>query len=308
MTRIFGRMATGEGPRWTERIGQGWFAVDAAPEPASLFDWIDAGGKCGAALEREPGLLPALLPHQLLCQFANYRSHLKETGRDPAAPTRNVVFAKAISSVTAAGGVVVKPPEVRLLDYEIEIGLVIGRPVSSPLDRAGARAALRGLVLGNDLSARDIQLGDVQAFRAKSFRGFTPLGPWLVVPDPDGWERWDELRLQLWVNDDLRQDSYASDIVHRPLDTLMMLSGTIDLAVGDVILTGTPGGTALRAPGKAAMTIGKLLPHSVAMRAFAKRQAANPAYLKVGDHIRARVATDDGAIDLGEQSLRIAAP
>ena len=162
-------------------------------------------------------------------------------------------------------------------------------------------------MLANDLSARDVQLGDVQAFRAKSFRGFTPLGPWLVVPEQEEWARWDELRLRLWVDDDLRQDAYASDIVHRPLDTLVMLSRAIDLAVGDVVLTGTPGGTALRAPGKAAMMIGKLLPHSVAMHAFAKRQAVNPAYLKPGDRVRAQISTDDGAIDLGEQRLGIVA-
>jgi 2-keto-4-pentenoate hydratase/2-oxohepta-3-ene-1,7-dioic acid hydratase in catechol pathway len=129
------------------------------------------------------------------------------------------------------------------------------------------------------------------------------VGPALVLLDAGEWKRFGDLRLQLRVNGELRQDMLVDgDMIYRPLQALQSLTRFQDLAAGDLILTGAPVGTALSAPPKPIEIIGSLLPPAVKWKAFFKRQSANPKYLRNGDVVQAGVATDDGAIDLGTQS------
>ena len=94
-------------------------------------------------------------------------------------------------------------------------------------------------------------------------------------------------------------------MLYRPLQALQSLTRFQDLSAGDLVLTGTPAGTALSAPPKPIEIIGNLLPPAVKWKAFFKRQATNQKYLRDGDIVEATVATDDGTIDLGNQRMRV---
>ncbi|MDZ7627953.1 MAG: fumarylacetoacetate hydrolase family protein [Parvularculaceae bacterium] len=252
-------------------------------------------------------LSPVTRNQQFICQFTNYKSHIIEGGRRPEEVTSNVIFRKASSCISPPNADIVKPSAVKLLDYEVELGVVIGKDISGPVDvRADdLSSVVGGLVIVNDVSARDIQIPQVQAYKAKSFRSFGPVGPFLTLLDPQEFALLRKLRLELKVNGELRQGAYADDMHFLPHQTITELSRVQDLFAGDLIATGTPGGTAIRAPSKLMMTIAKFLPPAVAWRAFLKRSLANPAYLKGGDQIEATIRTDDGAIDLGRQSNKI---
>ena len=118
-------------------------------------------------------------------------------------------FRKASGSISRPVDDIVKPAHVRLLDYEVEIGLVIGRdiPVGTTITDDNLADYIAGLVVTNDVSARDIQLPQTQFYEAKSYPTFTPVGPALVLLDADELKRFGDLRLQLRVNGEVRQDS-----------------------------------------------------------------------------------------------------
>jgi len=197
----------------------------------------------------------------------------------------------------------VKPAHVRLLDYEIELGLVIGAPMSigTRVTDADLPDLVAGIVVTNDVSARDVQLSKGQFFESKSYPTFTPVGPLLVLLDREDFVRLPNLRLQLSVNGVLRQDRSLTDMIVGPAQALSILSGFQPLEPGDLLLTGTPGGTALKAPPKIVEKAAALLPPAIKWRIFFDKQAKVDAYLKAGDVITARVSSSDGAFDLGTQ-------
>jgi len=252
-------------------------------------------------------LAPITAPCRLVAQMTNFASHVEDTGGDPK-KVPLTFFRKASGSITGPTGDIVKPPHVRLLDYEVEIGLVIGRdiPVGTDITPDNLGDYVCGLVVTNDVSARDVQLTKTQFYEAKSYPGFTPIGPALVLLDADELNRFGELRLQLRVNGELRQDSTVdADMIYRPAQALAALTGFQDLSAGDVVLTGTPVGTALSAPPKAVQKIVSLLPDDLKWKLFFAGQAKSPKYLHDGDVVEASVATADGAIDLGVQRNRV---
>ncbi|BBX96706.1 fumarylacetoacetate hydrolase family protein [Mycobacterium lacus] len=246
---------------------------------------------------------PVTRPCRVVAQMTNFESHVTDAGMDPASVPLTF-FRKASASINGPFDDIVKPSHVTLLDYEVEIGLVIGRaiPVGTSISDANLTEFVAGLVVANDVSARDIQLPQTQFYEAKSYPTFTPVGPELVLLDANELKRFGDLRLRLSVNGDERQNSLVEgDMLHRPLQALQSLTQFQELAPGDLILTGTPVGTALSAPPRPLEIIGNLLPPAIKWRAFFKRQAANPKYLRDGDVVEASVATDDGTIDLGTQ-------
>jgi 2-keto-4-pentenoate hydratase/2-oxohepta-3-ene-1,7-dioic acid hydratase in catechol pathway len=120
--------------------------------------------------------------------------------------------------------------------------------------------------------------------------------------DADELKRFGDLRLQLRVNGELRQNAVVDgDMIYPPLQALQALARFQRLGPGDLVLTGTPVGTALSAPPKPIEIIASLLPPAVKWKAFFSRQAKNPKYLQDGDIVEAAVATDDGVVDLGSQ-------
>lgn len=250
---------------------------------------------------------PVTAPCRVIAQMTNFESHVRDSGMDPKTVPLTF-FRKSSASISGPFDDIVKPAHVRFLDYEVEIGLVIGRdiPVGTMLSENDLAEAIAGLVITNDVSARDIQLPQTQFYEAKSYPTFTPVGPELVLVDSDDLKRFGDLRLTLSVNDSQRQNALVEgDMLYRPLQALQSLTRFQDLAAGDLILTGTPSGTALRAPAKPIEIIGNLLPPAVKWKAFFKRQATNTKYLGDGDIVEATVGTDDGAIGLGAQRMRV---
>lgn len=250
---------------------------------------------------------PVTAPCRVIAQMTNFESHVRDSGMDPKTVPLTF-FRKSSASISGPFDDIVKPGHVRFLDYEVEIGLVIGRdiPVGTNLSENDLTGAIAGLVITNDVSARDIQLPQTQFYEAKSYPTFTPVGPELVLIDGDDLKRFGDLRLTLSVNGSRRQDALVEgDMLYRPLQALQSLTRFQDLATGDLIMTGTPAGTALRAPAKPIEIIGNLLPPAVKWKAFFKRQASNTNYLADGDIVEATVGTDDGAIDLGAQRMRV---
>src|SRR6201997_4780674 len=250
---------------------------------------------------------PITVPCRVVAQLANSASHAKDAGRNPATDPL-AFFRKASGSISGPSDDIVKPEHVRLLDYEVEIGLVIGRdvPVGTTITETNLPDYISGLVVANDVSARDVQLTKTQFYEAKSYPTFTPVGPALVLLDADELGRFGELRLQLRVNGESRQDSTVDgDMIYRPVQALAALARFQQLSVGDLMMTGTPVGTALSAPPKPVQKLVGLLPDDVKWKMFFAGQAKNTKYLHDGDVVEATIGTDDGKIDLGMQRNRV---
>jgi len=195
------------------------------------------------------------------------------------------------------------PPNVSLADDPSARSVVLRRgiPPQGRVDADDLGQWLAGVTIVNDLSARDVQLPQGQFYKGKSYRGFGPVGPGLVLLEPDEWKRWPQLRMCLAVNGQVRQDNTTADMIVRPAQALTALSRFQPMAPGDLLLTGTPGGTALKAPPKAAEKLAALLPPATKWKLFFARQARNPRYLRDGDVITASIASHDGRLDLGTQ-------
>uniref|UniRef100_UPI003F9D9039 fumarylacetoacetate hydrolase family protein n=1 Tax=Mycobacterium sp. TaxID=1785 RepID=UPI003F9D9039 len=196
-------------------------------------------------------LSPVTTPCRVVAQATNYASHVRDVGRDPA-KTPLTFFRKASGSVVGPFDDIVKPPHVKLLDYELEIGLLIGRelPVGTEVTEANLAEFVSGLLVTNDVSARDIQLTKAQFYESKSYPTFTPVGPALVLVTADELKRFGDLRLQLRVNGELRQNMVVeADMLYSPVEALQALANFQKLDAGDLVLTGTPVGTALTARG-----------------------------------------------------------
>lgn len=250
---------------------------------------------------------PVTAPCRVVAQMTNYASHVEDSGLDPQTVPLTF-FRKTSGSISGPYDDIVCPQHVRFLDYEVEIGLVIGRdlPVGTQVTADNWTTFVAGLVVTNDVSARDVQLPKTQFFEAKSYPTFTPVGPALVLLDGAELKRLSDLRLRLWVNGELRQDALVDgDMIYSPLEALQGLSRFQRLDPGDLILTGTPSGTALSAPPKPVEIVARFLPPATKWRLFFKRQAQNPKYLKSGDVVELAIGTDDGAIDLGRQRATV---
>jgi len=252
---------------------------------------------------------PVTAPCRVVAQMTNFASHVEDAGLKPESIPLTF-FRKTSGSISGPYDDIVRPAHVRFLDYEVEIGVVIGRElaVGTDVTEDNWTSFVAGLVVTNDVSARDVQLPRTQFFEAKSYPTFTPAGPYLVLLTDDELKRFGDLRLRLWVNGELRQDALVDgDMVYSPLQALQALSRFQRLDTGDLMLTGTPVGTALSAPPKPVEIIASLLPAATKWKLFFKAQAKNPKYLQTGDVVEVTVATDDGAIDLGRQRTVVTA-
>jgi 2-keto-4-pentenoate hydratase/2-oxohepta-3-ene-1,7-dioic acid hydratase in catechol pathway len=247
-------------------------------------------------------LSPVTAPTRVIAQMVNYRSHAVDSGIDPDR-VPPAFFRKASHSITGPTGDIVRPAGVGYLDYEIELGLVVGRdlPVGTAVAEADLGSYVAALVVTNDVSARQIQLTRTQFYEAKSYPTFTPVGPWLTLVDSADLAQLDTLRLSLSVNGEVRQDSTVRDMIVRPAKALTLLSRFQPMAAGDLLLTGTPGGTALQAPPKIVEKLVGLLPPATKWKLFFDRQARNPRYLQDGDVVAATIASPDGRLNLGTQ-------
>jgi 2-keto-4-pentenoate hydratase/2-oxohepta-3-ene-1,7-dioic acid hydratase in catechol pathway len=248
-------------------------------------------------------LSPVTRNQQFVCQGANYRQHMIESGVNPDAKNFNMIFTKAASCIVAADSPVIRPAHVRFLDYEVELGLVMRREISGPVEVSDANLHdfVAGLVIVNDYSARDVQIPQMQFYKGKSYRTFGPVGPWLCLLEPADMKYLGQLELSLRVDGELRQHDSTANLVHGPVATLRELAGVQDFAPGDLLATGTPAGCALSIPSPGKQRIAALLPEAKKWGLFFKAQAARTQYLRPGQVVEASIRSADGAIDLGTQ-------
>jgi 2-keto-4-pentenoate hydratase/2-oxohepta-3-ene-1,7-dioic acid hydratase in catechol pathway len=248
-------------------------------------------------------LSPVTANQQLICQGANYRQHMIESGMDPDVKKFNMIFTKATSCIVPANSPVVKPNEVQFLDYEIELGLVLKRDVTSreTVTDGNLHDYIAGAVIVNDYSARDIQIPQMQFYKGKSYRTFGPVGPYLCLLEKQDISKLKELVLTLTVNGSVRQNDSTAGLVYGPAETLTELSAVHDLRAGDLLATGTPSGCALSIPSPEKMRAAAQLPEAEKWRLFLKMQAERPQYLRAGDVVEAHIVSSDGSINLGVQ-------
>ena len=191
-------------------------------------------------------LAPIPRPGKIVAIGRNYADHAAETGVKPFENPR--IIAKLPSSVIGPGAVVRRPAGVTKLDYEVELGVVIGRRAKL-VSRTSALEYVSGYTILDDVSAREFQfdVSPAQTTFAKSMDDFCPLGPWIVtrdeIPDPQS------LALKLWVNGELLQDGNTHDMIFGVAQLIEYISRYMTLEPGDVIATGTPAGVgAFRKP------------------------------------------------------------
>jgi len=248
-------------------------------------------------------LAPVTINQQFICQGANYRQHMIESGMDPDAKKFNMIFTKARSCIAPANSPVIKPAHVHFLDYEIELGLILKRDVTQKTTVTDSNLGdfIAALVIVNDYSARDIQIPQMQFYKGKSYRTFGPVGPYLCLLEPQDIPEVHKLELVLTVNGQVRQKDSTANLVFKPAETLTELSGVQDLHAGDLIATGTPAGCALTVPSPFRQKLFALIPEGTKWKIFMQLQAKRPQYLKVGDIVEARIANASRSIDLGVQ-------
>ncbi len=307
------RFVSATGPHWGVVRGAGVVPLTADyPTTAALIehgesDWRNAQA-APIPLSTLEFLSPITTPCRIFCQGANYRQHMIESGLDPDAKSFNMFFTKSDASVAPAVGTVRRPPHVLLLDYEVELALVFRQPIQSPVSvtRETLKDYVFAATIANDISARDVQIPQTQFFKGKSYPGFCPIGPWLTVLDPEEFGLLDDLDLRLSVNGTLRQSDTTANLVFKPAETISELSTFANIAPGDVLLTGTPSGCALRVPPPMVRRILQLLPERKFWELFVSSQRRRPEYLEPGDSMTATIRSADARFDLGEQRITVA--
>ena len=181
--------------------------------------------------------LPIDVPGKIICVGLNYHDHAEEQGAElPGAP---LLFAKWPNALIGPGEPIVIPRVSGQVDYEAELGVVIGERVRG-VSEENALEAVRGYLCLNDVSARDLQFSDGQWTRGKSPDTFCPVGPQLVpaaeVPDPQ------TLGLRCVLNGEVMQDSTTANMIFTVARIIAFASATMTLEPGDLIATGTPAG------------------------------------------------------------------
>lgn len=264
------------GPKWQERAGilVGDSIVDlesalraaGAGVPASdmrlfleqpdwrrLLDRAFASRASARIVDRKSVRLgaPVPVPRQMVIAGANTKSHIAEAGpvlKDIAPPREPMLLAKATSSLCGPFDDVIHPPETRKLDYEVELGVVIGRRCRR-IKESEVKDHVAGYMTVNEMSARDIQLAEHEAnpfyrvhFIGKSFDTFCPAGPALVTADEIEWGK--PLKMRTEVNGEVRQDSDTSDLYFGIEKLISYASQAMTLFPGDIFVTGSPAGVA----------------------------------------------------------------
>lgn len=182
-------------------------------------------------------------PNKIICVGLNYRKHADET--NAPYPETPILFTKYNNTLTANERDVAVPKVTEKLDYEVELGIVIGKSAKY-VEKANALDYVFGYVTANDLSARDLQFISSQWLLGKSCDDFTPVGPYLVTKDEVG--NPNKLNLKTFVNGIEKQNSNTADMIFRCDEIVSYITQYMTLTPGDIILTGTPEGVILGDP------------------------------------------------------------
>jgi len=180
-------------------------------------------------------LLAPVLPSKVVAIGRNYLEHARELGNEP--PAEPLIFLKPSTSVIGPGDAIVRPQALsQRVDFEGELAVVFGRLCRDvPAERVPE--VIFGYTCANDVTARDLQASDGQWSRAKGFDTFCPLGPWIETELEPA-----DLRLTTTVNDEVKQDSRTSLLIHPIARLVSYVTAVMTMLPGDVLLTGTPAG------------------------------------------------------------------
>ena len=216
---------------------------------AELLPSLVAAGAVKPLDQAGYALAAPYVPGRIFATASNYYDHAAEMGTElaPRAESAPYCFMKAESSVTATDTNVVMPANTEKLDWEVELGVIIGRRCKN-VSVAQAYDVIAGYTVFNDISARDLNRRSDYPFkhdwfRGKSFDTFGPMGPWIVprdcIADPQ------KLRMQLQVNGEMMQDDTAEGMIFNIAEQIAYLSSILTLQPGDLIATGTPDGVGM---------------------------------------------------------------
>src|SRR5579871_3898420 len=179
-------------------------------------------------------LLPPCAPSKIVCVGRNYAEHAKELGNE--VPAEPLIFLKPPSSLIASGDAIVYPKLSQRVDFEGELGVVIGKRARN-VAKDQATDYVYGYTCVNDVTARDLQKKDGQWTRAKGFDTFCPVGPWIETDlDPR------DVRLTCAVDGQTRQDARTSQMIFDVATLIAFVSDVMTLEPGDLLVTGTPEG------------------------------------------------------------------
>jgi 2-keto-4-pentenoate hydratase/2-oxohepta-3-ene-1,7-dioic acid hydratase in catechol pathway len=184
-------------------------------------------------------LAPVPEPGKIVCVGMNYRDHAEE--QDEPIPEKPLLFGKAPTAVTNPGSPIRRPPEIEEVDFEVELGVVIGREAHR-VDAADAEEYVAGYTVVDDVSGRDAQFEDGQFLRGKSFDTFAPMGP--ALTKGDGFDP-NATDVACRVNGETKQSSNTSEFIFDVYELVEYISHAMTLRPGDVISTGTPGGVGI---------------------------------------------------------------
>ena len=232
------RFQTKQGPQYGEvglRAGEWWMERVIAPPPEDLSVSQLAENERAQPLSALTLLAP-VTPSKIVCIGRNYRDHAAELGNEP--PKEPLLFLKPPSSLLPPGGVIRLPAQSQRVDYEGELGIVIGRTCSKLEPEQDVRPYIRGYVIVNDVTARDLQKSDGQWSRAKGFDTFCPVGP--IVSDAVDPEAGVTVTTRL--NGAVKQNGITTDFIFNIATLLRYISAAMTLNPGDLIPTGTPVG------------------------------------------------------------------
>ena len=188
-------------------------------------------------------LLAPVEPSKIVCVGLNYKDHVKESQSATKVPESPVLFMKPPSALIGPGGKIIYPEMSNRVDYEAELGIVIGRRCYQVAE-AEAEDYIFGLTCANDVTARDLQKSDGQWTRGKGFNSFCPVGPWIISN-----LAYRDLSIESYLNGDLKQSARTSMMIFPVPFLISFISKVMTLNPGDLILTGTPAGISPMQPG-----------------------------------------------------------
>ena len=179
--------------------------------------------------------LPPSVPTKIVAVGLNYKDHALEMQKK--LPEEPLLFIKPSSSIIAHLGTILRPAASKRVDYESELAIVIGKTAKN-VKKSDAEDYIFGYTCLNDVTARDLQIKDIQYTRAKGFDTFAPVGPFIEteIENPSG------LQIKGYLNGELKQSSNTSNLIFNPCELVEFISGIMTLFPGDIISTGTPSG------------------------------------------------------------------
>ncbi|MEW5796748.1 MAG: fumarylacetoacetate hydrolase family protein [Candidatus Zixiibacteriota bacterium] len=205
--------------------------------------WLDKKPNGATLPLSEITLLAPVQPSKIICIGLNYHAHVQASFSADSAPEKPLIFLKPPSAIIGPEDEIIHPPESERVDYEAELGVVIGKQGRHiPVEKA--RDHVFGFTCVNDVTARDLQKKDSQWSRAKGFDTFCPVGPW-IVPDLD----FEDVLVEGIHNSEVKQSGRTSRMIFGIPYLISYISAVMTLMPGDLISTGTPSGIAPMKPG-----------------------------------------------------------